>query len=365
MVTFGDWASQEITLYEDGEYVEVEWTVGPINVNEGVGKEVILRYDTNIQSAGKFYTDANGRELLERTRNSRPTWSYTVTEPVSGNYYPVNSRIYVKDATRQLTVLTGKTSANILNVFPTHFGFIRYFVCLDRSQGGSSMLDGSVELMVHRRLLHDDRRGVGEPLNETAYGDGLVVRGRHILILESPDTSALYHRTASQRFFMHPLSTYSLVQQSYAEYSAAYRQTWSAVLDTLPLNVHLLTLDQQAAKDYLVRVENYFELFEDATYSRTATIDLQSLFVNIGNITNAVELTLAANYEAASLQRLNWITSNEESTSVPSGGTFFSSSMSSFLLSLLVMFYLDEPSVKDTSVKLNPMQIRTFEVTVA
>lgn len=40
-----------------------------------------------------------------------------------------------------------------------------------------------MELMVHRRLLHDDSFGVGEPLNETAFGKGLVVRGKHYLVL--------------------------------------------------------------------------------------------------------------------------------------------------------------------------------------
>ena len=30
-----------------------------------------------------------------------------------------------------------------------------------------------------RRLLHDDAFGVGEALNETAFGEGLVVRGKH------------------------------------------------------------------------------------------------------------------------------------------------------------------------------------------
>lgn len=74
---------------------------------------MILRYDTDIQSAGKFSTDANGREILERTRDVRPTWNYTITEPVSGNYYPVNSRIFIQDATRQLTILTGKIAAQI------------------------------------------------------------------------------------------------------------------------------------------------------------------------------------------------------------------------------------------------------------
>lgn len=194
------------------------------------------------------------------------------------------------------------------------------------------MADGSVELMIHRRLIADDRRGVGEPLNETAYGVGLVVRGRHILILEPHATSASYHRPASQQLYMHPLATYSLVQETYPVYSAAYRQTWSAVLDTLPLNIHLLTFDQRGPNDYLVRVENYFELYEDDTYSHAATINLQSLFVTIGNITNMVEMTLAANYELSSLKRLTWITSDGESSSTMAAGMLFSFFVSCFVL---------------------------------
>jgi lysosomal alpha-mannosidase len=31
-------------------------------------------------------------------------------------------------------------------------------------------------------LLHDDAFGVGEALNETAYGKGLIARGKHYLI---------------------------------------------------------------------------------------------------------------------------------------------------------------------------------------
>ncbi len=36
--------------------------------------------------------------------------------------------------------------------------------------GGSSLASGEMELMVHRRTLHEDWRGVGEPSNETACG---------------------------------------------------------------------------------------------------------------------------------------------------------------------------------------------------
>jgi lysosomal alpha-mannosidase len=170
--------------------------------------------------------------------------------------------------------------------------------------------------LLHRRLNVDDNFGVDEALNETAYGEGLLIRGRHILVVQPPASSALYHRVTAQNMYMHPLATYSLVQQSYADYSAAYRQTWSALNDTLPLNVHLLTLDQLGPKVYLVRVENYFELREDDTYSHPVSFDLQSIFRSIGTITNAVELILSGNLPVANLQRLNWLTSDGESSHV-------------------------------------------------
>lgn len=43
-----------------------------------------------------FYTDANGREYLKRTRNFRPAWNLTVTEPEAGNYYPLTAGAYIQ-----------------------------------------------------------------------------------------------------------------------------------------------------------------------------------------------------------------------------------------------------------------------------
>jgi lysosomal alpha-mannosidase len=73
---------------------------------------------------------------------------------------------------------------------------------LDRSEGGASIHDGSIEIMVHRRTLHSDNLGMGEPLNEIAFGQGLVVRGKHFLILEPPANSALIHRVSAQQLYM-------------------------------------------------------------------------------------------------------------------------------------------------------------------
>ncbi len=103
-----------VRLYAGSRDVEFEWLVGPIPVEgDGVGKEVVARYRApSVRSKGRFLTDANGRQLLERERDRRPTWTLNVTEPVSGNYYPVNSRIRLEDGDGQgasITVLTDRS----------------------------------------------------------------------------------------------------------------------------------------------------------------------------------------------------------------------------------------------------------------
>jgi lysosomal alpha-mannosidase len=231
---------------------------------------------------------------------------------------------------------------------------------LDRSEGGSSIKDGSIEIMLHRRILHDDFLGVGESLNETAYGKGLVVRGRHSLILEPPTTSALIHRTSAQRIFMHTLSTYALPQLSYADYSNKYRQTWSALSNPMPVNVHLLTFDQLESKQYLVRIEHFFELNEDAVYSQPVTFDLQSLFNSLGTIKDLLELTLSANFPLADLHRLVWVTDEGEVSDNASSKLY----LTFFEHEILNNVFVEQSPLTGTIVTLNPMQIRTFQVTL-
>ena len=51
-----------------------------------------------------------------------------------------------------------------------------------RSQGGSSLKKGQIELMQNRRMYRDDGRGMGEALNETNSNDqGIEVPARYYL----------------------------------------------------------------------------------------------------------------------------------------------------------------------------------------
>lgn len=69
----------------------------------------------------------------------------------------------------------------------------------------------NVPLQLHRRLLHDDYRGVGEALDESSelFPDGLVVRGRLLLSLEPPATAADTHRPLAQEVVSQPLLSFT------------------------------------------------------------------------------------------------------------------------------------------------------------
>lgn len=82
--------------------------------------------------------------LQRRKLNFRETWNLTVHQPISGNYYPINGVFLIEN-------IDTNDAAAIIN---------------DRCQGATSLREGEIEIMIHRRILKDDARGVGEPLNE-------------------------------------------------------------------------------------------------------------------------------------------------------------------------------------------------------
>lgn len=101
--TFSDWATHVVRLTKGSPYVEVEWTAGPIPIDtpwlpadmspdnktryDRWGKEVVVRYSSGLKSQGIYYTDSNGREMIQRTYNERgPSYPpLDVNEPVAGN----------------------------------------------------------------------------------------------------------------------------------------------------------------------------------------------------------------------------------------------------------------------------------------
>nr|CAD7590765.1 unnamed protein product [Timema genevievae] len=323
---FSDWMSQVIRVYKEENHVELEWLVGPIPVEDNEGKEVISKFSIELETNGTFYTDSNGRELLERKRNFRSTWEVNISEPVSANYYPVTSRILIRDTTKNVEVA----------------------VLTDRAQGGSSLGDGEIELMLHRRLIHDDAFGVEEALNETAFGKGLVARGKHYVIGgtippvgASPSLAAL-ERDLAQRKLLSPWTFLSPADDfTFKQWASTYKMEYSGLTNALPPNVQILTLEPWQGRSLLLRLEHTLEKTDDPLLSKPITVYLQKLFSPF-TIVSARETTLGANQWLKDLDRLVWqVESNE-----------------------VFETFSEKPKYQDNidpmTITLTPMQIRTF-----
>lgn len=319
--SFGPFVSQVIRLYKDASYAEFEHTIGPIPVTDDIGKEIITRFDTSIESGGIFYTDANGREIKERVRDHRETWSLNITEPVSENYYPVNSRIFINDSTTQLTVLS------------------------DRSQGGSSIHDGQLEIMLHRRLLKDDFLGVGEALNEPGSdGKGLVSRGKHRVFLSRPSEAASLHRVQAEMLLLSPILSFTSNSIPMEMWIEKFESMYSELSVSLPENVHLLTMETAAKDAIILRFEHMFEKDEDSVLSNPVEINLNGLFTSF-KILSVVEMNLSANQYLKDKKVMKWNTKEGEGK----GGSYEKWKDDD-----------DELLGEKMKVSLKPMEIRTF-----
>uniref|UniRef100_A0A674B9P0 Alpha-mannosidase n=1 Tax=Salmo trutta TaxID=8032 RepID=A0A674B9P0_SALTR len=175
-------------------------------------------------------------------------------------------------------------------------------VVTDRSQGGGSIQDGSLEIMLHRRLLYDDVRGVGEPLNETSdiYPEGLVVRGRLLLSLSPPATAADTHRPLAQEVVLQPLITFTD-----GELSRSTRLEFSGLQAGLPPAVHLLTVSQWDQDSVLLRLEHQYQASESKEHSQPVTVNLQKLFSTL-DVLGVSEMNLSANQWKDEMTRLDW-----------------------------------------------------------
>ncbi|XVF13832.1 hypothetical protein REPUB_Repub09cG0002300 [Reevesia pubescens] len=320
------WISQVTRVYKGKEHAEVEFNIGPIPVNDGIGKEIVTQITTTMKSNRTFYTDSNGRDFIKRIRDFRKDWDLQVSQPVAGNYYPINLGIYLQDNSTELSVL------------------------VDRSVGGSSLVDGQIELMLHRRLLHDDAKGVGEVLNETVCVpegcEGLTIRGKFYLRIDHIGEGAKWRRTVGQEIYSPLLLAFS--EQDGSDWMSSHVPTFSGIDPSysLPDNIAIITLQELENGQVLLRLAHLYETGEDKDYSVMASVELKKLFPN-KKINKVTEMSLSANQERGEMEkrRLAWKVEGyveEESKVVRGGGV--------------------DPA--KLVVELAPMEIRTFLIDV-
>jgi alpha-mannosidase len=376
---FSAWATHVIRLYKtDPMYknvIEVEWTAGPIPVDTPWfpavahdkkgnpmpniwGKELIVRYTSDIKSDSTFYTDSNGKEMVKRVYNKRgPSYPhpYNISEPVAGNYYPVNAMIALDDGKASMAVIT------------------------DVSMGGASLKDGQLELMVHRRVMADDHRGVQEPLNETMCGcndinaapgkmgahghlgdggclcEGLTIRGRHFLMLDTLTKVNDQRRVMSEVINYPPSLAFSPKPITLGPNNKG--SSFSALSKDFPPNVKLVTLTNNYQSfnngSYLLRVAHLYSTGESTTLAQPVNFSLSAVFAKSGlTIDSIFETSLTGNQPIAEMdaKKFKW------PTMVPNAGVAAQLAEKESFTERVPF----DANSKDLSVTLRPMEVRTF-----
>lgn len=321
-----EWIYQVTRLYKGKEHVEVEFIVGPIPVDDGLGKEVVTHITTTLETNKTFYTDSNGRDFIKRIRDYRTDWDLEVNEPVAGNYYPINLGIYMQDVKKEFSLL------------------------VDRALGGSSIVDGEVELMLHRRLLLDDSRGVAEALNETDCVldecKGLTIQGKYYFRIDPIGDGAKWRRTFGQEIYSPPLLAFT--EEDGDSWRNSHVTTFSGIDSSysLPDNVAIITLQELDDGKILLRLAHLYQIGEDKDLSKPTNVELKKLFPRkkIGKVT---ETSLSANQERTEMEKKRLVWKVEGSSS--SGEE-----------SKLARGRPVDP--KELVVELAPMEIRTFVI---
>jgi len=307
------WLSQVIRIFEGDSNIQIETTITPINITDNLGKEVIVRYTTGMKTESMWYSDSQGLEFIPRTINQRPFWPsfpFNITEPEAFNYVPMNEAAYLRDGNNRLSFIT------------------------DRSRGCASQADGQFEMMLQRRILNDDGRGVGEPLNET-----ITLRTQHLISYQSNDIGSLNQRVIGATQSNRLVLAYQSVDGSVETWSKGKILSKSGLLKDLPQNIQLTNLKTLSDGRVILRFHHIFSFDEHPDYSKPVALDLSTVFADI-KLNSITEVILTATDETASVKRMQWKSDKTDPK------------------------YQYVP-LKGTRLLLRPMEIRTFIVTVS
>ncbi|XP_048185958.1 alpha-mannosidase 2x isoform X1 [Perognathus longimembris pacificus] len=221
VVTYYEHVRQVVRIYNlpgvEGLSLDVSFLV---DIRDYVNKELALRIDTDIKSQGAFFTDLNGFQIQPRR--------YLKKLPLQANFYPMPVMAYIQDAQKRLTLHTAQ------------------------ALGVSSLGDGQLEVILDRRLMQDDNRGLGQGLK-----DNKITCNHFRLLLErrTVGSEVRYEHSTSYPSLLSHLTSAYLNTPVLALPVAGSRGSGSALHPfrplayTLPCDFHLLNLRMLSAEE--------------------------------------------------------------------------------------------------------------------
>ena len=329
-------------LYSSDSFLHIYTSSGPF-LNNSSSTDSILRFETDIQNNGVFWTDNNGLELHERKRWSRPftTQNYTNmagNEPVAINMFPMASACVLADSD------SSKPSLALLTA---------------NSHSCTSMSDGAFEITLNRNVL--DNKG------ERFTGNRLVTQHNILFLGSSTTETTTTFRTISTMISNPPLmfaSTNAVNQASPLHTILPFPAQIALVsLQLLPAGFNLsgffagdtnindanFAAPPASSGLVLLRLRHIFqEGLDDPAVTIPITVNLDDIFSSHWTITSVTELVLDGSDSMADAQekQIQW---NQLPNDTKVGKVYQQDL---------------KKKVGDVSITLSPMEIKTLAINI-
>ncbi|XP_020197440.1 alpha-mannosidase 2 [Aegilops tauschii subsp. strangulata] len=249
-------------------------------------RELIVRYKTDIDNQRVFYSDLNGFQMSRRQTYDKI--------PLQGNYYPMPSLAFLQDSPGN-----------------------RFSVHSKQSLGAASLKKGWMEIMLDRRLVRDDGRGLGQgvmdnrPMNVIFHllmeSNVSALPKSHNSITLQP--SLLSHRVGAHlNYPMHAFVSKELHEKSFK----LPQQTFAPLATSLPCDIHVVNLKvpQPLRFAHTEAVEPRFAILLqrrgwDASYCKRGGLQCTSIGEEAVNLFDMFKDLSVLNVKATSLNLLN------------------------------------------------------------
>ncbi|CAI9601432.1 unnamed protein product [Staurois parvus] len=219
---------------------------------------------------------------------------------VARNYYPMVRMAYIEDENTRLVIMA------------------------ERSHGVSSLENGQVEIMLHRRLWNNLEWDLNYNLT---LNDTSVVRPTLWLLMGSKTVTTSMYQRLGLSLEHRPLVMFIAFK------GKSSTEKMPSVPIVLPPNIHLQILSvpgwryssnhtehihnfykgnkQKTAADFhrvLLRIQHLYEADEDPVLSKPASVNLKSLLKGLGDVTFVEERSLTGTWHLNTMERWQWKT---------------------------------------------------------
>jgi len=122
--------------------------------------------------------------MMRRIKDFRRGYAYNVTEPVASNFYPMNFAIAIRQR-----YLTRQYYDNDYKNFHAKDKILALYG--DRPQSSGTMNTGEMMVIMNRRSIRDDARGVDEPIFEKS-SNAMYFRVLHYISATPADQKTIF-----------------------------------------------------------------------------------------------------------------------------------------------------------------------------